>query len=251
VEPPYSDRIVAFIDILGFAALVNKLGSDVNLRRQLHAALSRIGEIKQSSQRENTAQTNLQVSVFSDSIVISSEPDYLHGVLWSAIHLQCALLGLGVLVRGGISSGPTFHEGDILYGAGMLDAYYLESKAAIYPRIIIESKLVNGLQPGYRTVFLDRDVDGLWFLNPFTMGILPSDSEALLEDGFDPYEESLKRLGRKIDDELARLSDVSQIAKWSWLKSHYISALSEFARFGKPRFWHVWAESEKEKKGEQ
>lgn len=179
VQPDYSERVVAFIDILGFAALVHQLGSDPSLHAKLHQALAQIRVHKSSSLQPNRVQTNLEVSVFSDSIVLSSEANGLDNVVWSAVHLQSNLLALGILVRGGISCGRTIHANDVLYGEGMLQAYYLESKAAVYPRIILDPKLIESVETGYRSVFLRQDTDGLWFLDPFSMGILPPDSESL------------------------------------------------------------------------
>jgi hypothetical protein len=179
MKPVYSDRVVAFIDILGFGAIVQKLGEDSSLHAQIHYALSHIKLLKGYSLQAATAQSKLQVSVFSDSIVISGEADNVHGVIWSAIHLQCNLLVSGILVRGGIACGRTVHADDILYGEGMLDAYNLESKAAIYPRIVLAPKLINKIKSEYRDVFLAKDNDGLWFLDPFSMGLLPGDADAL------------------------------------------------------------------------
>jgi hypothetical protein len=247
VQPTYSDRVVAFIDILGFAALVRQLGSDPALHARLHHALGQIKVIKRSSLQPNTAQTDLEVSVFSDSIVLSAEPSSLHNVVWSAIHLQSNLLALGILVRGGVSCGRTVHANDVLYGEGMLQAYYLESKAALYPRIILDPRILDRVKPDYRAVFLRQDTDGLWFLDPFLMGILPPDSESLLEDGFDPHEVSLRRLGKKIDQEIGRASDAGHLAKWNWLKHQHVIALAEFATFGKARFWHLAEMAERAK----
>lgn len=117
--PEYSERIVAFLDILGFGALVRQLDSDPSLHSGLHRALSKIRVFKHSSLQQATAQSDLELSVFSDSIVISGTADNLHGVIFSAIHLQANLLEMGILVRGGISSGRTVHADDILYGEGM------------------------------------------------------------------------------------------------------------------------------------
>jgi hypothetical protein len=39
---PYSNRIVAFIDILDFSSLIKTLGGDAGLRKKVHRALSEI-----------------------------------------------------------------------------------------------------------------------------------------------------------------------------------------------------------------
>ena len=71
----YGERIVAFIDILGFRELVRKIGDDDKLRKRLHHSLERIRSFKEYSLRNETAQKNLEVSVFSDSIAISGTSD--------------------------------------------------------------------------------------------------------------------------------------------------------------------------------
>ena len=248
MEPVYVERIVAFIDILGFRNLVQQIGADPMLHRKLQGALSRIKHCKLSSVADNTAQSDLEVSVFSDSVVISGTMDNFHGVCWTVIHLQCDLLAFGVLARGGISKGRTVHRDDILYGEGILAAYDLESKAAVYPRIVIDPKLVDDITPRYRSTFLDKDQDGLWFINPFTIGIRPGGADALLEDGYDPHEVSLRSLGEIINKELLRLRDAGQLAKWGWLQKQHSAAIAEYRRLGTPRFWHLMAEVENAKK---
>lgn len=250
MELQYLERTIAFIDILGFGALVREIGRDDALHRKLDAALKRIQMFKSASVAGNTAQSGLEISMFSDSVVISGPGSDIQNVLWTAIHVQCELMALGVLVRGGIACGRTIHAGDILYGEGMLAAYDLESKAAVYPRIVIHPSLIPRIERGCRAAFLDQDLDGLWFINPFTIGIRAGNSEALLADGYDPSEVSLKQLGRVIESSIATLTDAGQLAKWGWLKKQHELAIAEFVRYGKPRFWHLWAQAEKAKSGE-
>lgn len=53
--------------------------------------------------------------------------------------VQSLLLQYGLLLRGGIAVGKLYHDGEIVYGPGLVKAYELESKLAIYPRIIMDS----------------------------------------------------------------------------------------------------------------
>lgn len=244
----YSERIVAFIDILGFAQIIERMAYAPELHKNVLRALKRIQSIKSYSLQANTAQSDLQVSVFSDSIVISGENENLHGVVWTTIHLQCELLAMDMLVRGGISRGRTVHENDILYGEGMLKAYHLESRAAIYPRIVLDPPLVESLEKKYKALFLKEDTDGLWFIDPFTMGMVIGNADVYLEDGYDPHEESLKILGQRIQKNIQGLTDAAQIAKWTWLQKQYAAAVAEFALRGEPRFWNAVKSLEAEKK---
>ena len=241
----YSNRVVCFIDILGFGELIKSLETDSELHQKLHSALKRIKSYKVSSLEENTAQSDLEVSVFSDSIVISSEKDGCHGVVWSSLHLQCDLLSLGILTRGGMSFGKTVHEDDILYGEGMLKSYNLESRAAVYPRIIVDKSILELTNEGYQNVFFSKDFDGLWYLDPFSIGIQPGGMAALVEDGWDPYEVSLKDLKKKINGALSSLTNENHMAKWAWLNSKLDLAVIEYQHYGQPRYWHYFEMSHK------
>jgi hypothetical protein len=235
----YLNRVVAFIDVLGFESLVKKLDADSNLHQKLHCALKRIKSCKLYS-LSNLASNGVEVSVFSDSIVISAKQDNYKMVIWTAIRLQCDLLALGILVRGGIACGKTVHEKDILYGEGMLSAYKLEKEAAIYPRIIIDPSVLEFSDESHSHLFFEKDFDGLCYLNPFSMGILPSDADELAADGYDPYHEGLMTLSKVIDLEITKLSSLGHLAKWHWLKNKLKLAIVEFKKHGKPMFWHLF-----------
>ncbi len=52
----------------------------------------------------------------------------------------------GIMIRGGVTIGDLYHRNNIVYGPAMIEAYRLESKCAIYPRIIMsEDMLVIGI----------------------------------------------------------------------------------------------------------
>ena len=234
---PLNERIVAFIDILGFESLVRDLEKDERLHRRLQYALQDIKRVKISSLTENTAQKDLEVSVFSDCVAISAERDNYHGVIWTAIHLQSSLLVLGILTRGGISKGGLVHEDDILYGEGMIKAYKLESKAAIYPRILIDLEIIELTNEYYRSVFFRQDMDGLWYLNPFSIGLVPGGADELAADGWDPHEAGLKELKRYVDKSVSSLTKPDQIAKWNWIERKRVEAAEQLKVLGKPKFW--------------
>lgn len=247
----YSERIVAFIDILGFRELVRKIGEDDEMRKRLHYSLERMRGFKESSLRNETAQKNLEVSVFSDSIAISGTPDELGTVIWTALGLQANLLAMGVLVRGGIAQGRTFHADDMLYGEGLVRAYDLESKTAVYPRIVLDSQLLEGAQDELKVKFLGLDADGHWYIDPFAMGVLPGNSEALLEDGWDPHLVFLEDFEKKIEHQLAELTDAGQRAKWGWMRTCHAKALAFHRTHGTARLWYLMklAEERGELKG--
>lgn len=136
----YTKRIIAFVDILGFSTFISDSISDTTVRRKLLKATELIHKIKERHDEK------CQISTFSDSAVISYPLD-LHGSLFNilvdVIHLQLWLGQIGIMIRGGITIGDLYHDGDILFGPAMNEAYRLESKVATYPRVIIESDILK------------------------------------------------------------------------------------------------------------
>ena len=232
----YPVRVVAFIDILGFSHLIGGIGEDPALHAKVKHALTWFNFMRESSLRAFTAQSTLEFAVFSDSVVISAEVHELRSIIWSSLHLQAELLGIGVLLRGGIAKGRLVHTGNLIYGEGMLRAHELESRVAVYPRVIIEDDLVASLSDKYRSTFLRQDSDAMWFIDPFSIGIRGIDGEALAADGYDPYQIALKELGAEIDRQIAQTAELHHRVKWTWLKCQHELAVGELKSDGVPRW---------------
>src|SRR5208282_1480901 len=103
--------------------------------------------------------------------------------------------------------------------------------------VIIEDELVADLPDTYRSVFLRQDSDSMWFLDPFSLGIGGVNADALLEDGYDPHREALKRLGAEIAQQIAMTTHVAHRVKWTWLKRQQELAMDQFRKDGKPKLW--------------
>ncbi|MFD6440909.1 hypothetical protein ACFWDG_14065 [Peribacillus sp. NPDC060186] len=84
---------------------------------------------------------------FSDSLVIS-RPYHDSNDLWQIIMdldlVQKTLASdVGIMIRGGLTTGKLYHKGSISFGPAFVAAYHLESKVAKYPRIIIDPKIIK------------------------------------------------------------------------------------------------------------
>lgn len=161
----YSERLVCFIDLLGFKGAIDKSKTDMHVLCFLYAALSALegqnmadlmhgGIPVLSSDGFSTADKKgmlesfrrtwpLTVTQFSDSFVIScpaENPGSCRLLVQAVDKLQHLFFkSMGMLMRGGVSKGQLIHEqGGPLFGPAMNKAYFLESKAAIYPRVIFD-----------------------------------------------------------------------------------------------------------------
>lgn len=163
-EVVYSQRIVAFLDILAWRAMVAESVNSPSTAHRLADVLldiddsfapyadrfwgtppsippSMVDLIENSvRQKEYGWPEDMQFTQFSDSIILS--------VLFSpgnvGVFLSCILRFLtrafhsGVFVRGGITIGQAFHVEARCFGPAVIRAYDLESTVAKYPRVIID-----------------------------------------------------------------------------------------------------------------
>lgn len=184
----YEKRIVAFLDILGFKNVIEnettkkesqefEIVKYTNLIEILEDDFC-IGQNKTLKQikRKDTYFKNTQVTLFSDSVVISklydensidNQLDCLLRDLYNVIYNSYAL---GFSIRGGIACGDMIHTDKYMFGPAFNKAYSLEQKA-IYPRVIIEDEFAHLL---YNTInnqrllrFIPEDYDGYYYLDPF------------------------------------------------------------------------------------
>lgn len=164
---PIKKHIVAYLDILGAQKLM--LSNDSNtflrvLQEQYEELLCLPKVLRHIPQFED-----VKIKIFSDNIIIVSElveDEYinktkLERVLQLVSHLQVNLLAKAKLLRGGITIGELFINDILVYGAGLIEAYKLESKVAIYPRVVVSSEVayLNEKES------IIKDYDGNWFVN--------------------------------------------------------------------------------------
>ncbi|MGP1508585.1 MAG: hypothetical protein ACTTJW_06900 [Sphaerochaeta sp.] len=149
----YENRAVAFVDILGFKDLINHT-FDKN-ENEIEDNTQKLNDFFDEIEREFCSEKRWSdlpdtctriVTHFSDSIVFSVKAeqqdvillllDYIHYLLITGIQY-------GILFRGGITYGKVVHTDKMLFGPAMNKAYSLESKTAVYPRIIIDNDVIK------------------------------------------------------------------------------------------------------------
>ncbi|MDF3033200.1 MAG: hypothetical protein K0R76_154 [Alphaproteobacteria bacterium] len=147
----YENRVVAFLDILGWGNMIMKSSKDPELTRNLGIALNLYqgyAEMTEWTTRlgaEERWPGDPQITHFSDSILISvlSDNNASHVLLNYLQGIVMSLLNLGLLIRGGITLGQLIHRGPMAYGPALNQAYHLESTIAKFPRIILDHSLAK------------------------------------------------------------------------------------------------------------
>lgn len=180
----YKECVVTFIDILGFKRMVEESTANPGVRDEIFRSLREINEVvrdrgvRDLNEREQI--DDFEVRSFSDLIVrfrpLTGEIDREFAIFREVLDLcfaQASLLERGTLIRGGMTVGNLHYDDAHVFGPGLLRAYELENRLAIYPRIITElgfsrnfQRFTNGDFP-----FIEEDSDGtpyLSYLSPNT-----------------------------------------------------------------------------------
>jgi len=185
--PPYEDRIVAFIDILGWSDLLRRSKTDSNELSKLTEIVRRLTFLSQKSQErreeflnKNIAAMNTRFSYFSDTVVLSCPADVREcGWMTWEVQLLCSVLVLsGQYPRGAIVRGEIHHTESLLFGPALVDAYEIERQVAMYPRLVVTPEaapfVVNPFKPddtdAPTTMQWDIDIDGLRYLEIISRG---------------------------------------------------------------------------------
>jgi hypothetical protein len=155
----YRKHIVAFADILGFKAMIDQ----VEAGTLDHGFLSQcLGFSVRLGRRQP------KFTIMSDAIVISAEfetrrtklagrprwkpptaEENVKHIFAMLSYLSIGFLRMGVFVRGAVTIGNLYHQGNVVFGDGLVKAYLLETNEAVFPRIIVSPELLP-FAPDYR-----------------------------------------------------------------------------------------------------
>lgn len=186
-------RIICFMDILGFSELINEYENDMtstllqDIQESFELAKNQLLENK-TPQNEEILK-HLRYQTFSDNICISipyfdNENDFLSNFNILSIYVrgfQLIMMSKGIFMRGGISTGSYYADSNIIFSKGLVNAYLIESKKAIYPRVVIDNSIISKLleynKGQVRFFGIDSTIIFDWenvaFLNPFGFSEVP------------------------------------------------------------------------------
>ena len=179
--------LVVYLDFLGISDLMKN--DDGTLLNQIFGLYSLIS--KTLSDRKIKGISDVKMKMFSDNLVLATRYDEnidfntfyvekLHGLLLLTSLLQLrSLEEFGLLIRGGITIGKFYIDENFVWGPALVDGYLLESKVAQYPRVIINSSLIDVISQKVQELaerednkyvedmqaFIRRDVDNIHFID--------------------------------------------------------------------------------------
>jgi len=146
----YKKSFVVFLDVLGFKNMV-KGKRYADIENYLNIVKREILSLK-----EIDLKKNIKSIVISDSIILSIDTVddnsedliILQNLCLFVAKIQEKLALENIWMRGAISHGETHFDEDNnqVVGEAYIDAYLLEESKAIYPRVILDNRIINFLK---------------------------------------------------------------------------------------------------------
>jgi hypothetical protein len=195
------DRIIAFIDILGFKELIKcaeKANDYTKLSNLIEKSIELFNDLNPNS--------DFQFTQFSDSFVLSCRSFNINDSMLFMIYLQDLInlfLSENILLRGGLTVGKLIHTKNVLMGPAMNRAYELESEVAKNPRVIIERDLFDYWETclydyNVENIFeVSKDCDEEYFIDYINKSNLPPNLSIILKKAYELINSDVKSLNEK------------------------------------------------------
>ena len=152
-EIRYSDYYVAFLDILGFEQLVRSKKQDD--KRKIYEYFRLIENITRDLKKIDLTK-DIGTIIISDSVILSvpigATPDSninkLRELCIAIQKIQFTLAENDIWLRGAISIGEAYFNSkeNQIVGPAYINAYLLEKRNAINPRVVLDNKLISELE---------------------------------------------------------------------------------------------------------
>ncbi|WP_145961317.1 hypothetical protein [Salinisphaera sp. LB1] len=241
----YENRVVAFIDILGFKSLISntedKTGNDISEKIdalvEAFASIREIWDLDENSKEfldlDLDFDKNKKVTIFSDSIGVSFRTEKESGVFYTLLEIKLLIMRLvarGIICRGAVALGKFIHTDEYLFGPALNEAYLLESRAALYPRIILDRNVVKlgarSHAPHHDSAheqyaieaLLEQDSDGMYYIDYFFK------AQGELDDPQYDFPQYIDKLGNIIRKGMMASSHPSKAdlrIKFYWMRERY------------------------------
>lgn len=144
---PYDVRYCAYIDILGFSELIDKLDRGEAPYEYLKDLLTKVHNPPETL-AGSSHDADFHAQSISDAVALSAADNIrgLGAIFHSINQLAIALLQQGFFIRGAIVKDKLHHHDQMIFGRALVRAYRLESAIARYPRVMVTREVVADIR---------------------------------------------------------------------------------------------------------
>lgn len=153
----YETGLLTYLDLLGFEDLINESKSDPSAVTKIATLLqsfeAQFGQGGRVGVDANNMPKNLSYFInFSDLMLrvtlTDANADLVQFLNWELLNLAhkqlSVLLGQHVLVRGAVTLDSVYcSDKKLIFGPAVVNGYRMERDLAVYPRIILDEKLMR------------------------------------------------------------------------------------------------------------
>jgi hypothetical protein len=233
----YAPHLVTYIDIMGFRDMVaDKSPNDISKVIRL---------VKEAFEPDKDLKKTYEESYvnFSDLIVhtipLKSKANIQHrdglvfGRILDIVHGQAKLIDDGIVLRGALTIGGMEKSYNVLFGPALISAYDLERKSARFPRIVVDTALLQEFKanPLLQLTDYEHDAEYVWkYLRKGRDGLTFVDYLGGLMHEVDSadYMDFLRRHKSLVERRLVEFkSNTSVFAKYTWLKEYHNEIVRE------------------------
>jgi hypothetical protein len=181
-EPAYEQRYCAFVDILGFGELIDRLNQGQTSFRSLQELLTKVHNPPPTTASTHE-ESDFRAQSISDAVALSAAINTagIGAIIHSINRLAVDLLTRGFFIRGAIVKDDLYHDDKMVFGKALVRAYRLETSVAEYPRVMVAQEVVRDVRKiddATAKRLLRQSEDGpifLHLLRAIEMDMLPVD----------------------------------------------------------------------------
>lgn len=148
-----SPYVICYIDFLGTKkAMLDTPNKTIATYKEIYKIIIKVLE-RIITRDEFPTVNEIEYKIFSDNMIIAAKYDINNkedlNEKTACLSMACAmfqygvLASCGILLRGGICTGSLYFDNTFVMGPGLVSAYVLENYSALYPRIVVDPKLIT------------------------------------------------------------------------------------------------------------
>jgi hypothetical protein len=220
VPAQYERRTLAYFDILGWKDVVQASVEEPALVSHLVAALS-----APDFQARILKGSVMKITRFSDHVCFSVPgigPPSIRSIATNTNMAVHNLMRLGFCVRGALVDGFLIHDQQQIFGPALLDAHYIESRVAKYPRIVLSESVAKWFED-----------DSIGFLQRHTPRLKDRDGLSCLDVLANIGRSEIQWIRQAIQNREPKKPDMDVRAKRNWIMS-YLDSKEENLMEGSP-----------------